>query len=411
MKIQRCRICNSSKFLRLLDLGNMPMVNSFLDAEDLRKKEPKFPLRLCVCADCRLVQLTHRVPAQKLFRNYHYLTSASQPLIDHFRSLAQECVDLHAAKGPLKVLDIGANDGTLLYEFHKLGARTLGIDPSTNACMAAKQVGIEVINDFFSKGTARRELKKLGPFDIVTGTNVFAHTHRIRDFLEGVKTLLAPNGMLILEFANLTEMIMKVQFDVIYHEHLSYFSLSVLRPFFRALGLEIFDSKRVLTQGGSLRIYARRLRGKPVKPSPEMAAILQEERDDHIDEIATLRRFAKEVRQFRSDFRKLILDVSRRGKKIVAFGAPAKGIILLNYAGLNSRHFAYAVDSTPLKQGRFMPGTHIPVFSERKLEDDPGNYILILSWNFQDAILKKIAALGLKNVRTIIPFPKLRILE
>lgn len=411
MKITSCRFCKYP-LTTVLKLGKMPTVNHFLSAEDLKKREPKFPLNLCFCEKCALVQIDEVVPPEKLFRHYHYLTAASQPLVEHFRGFAEECRDRHYLGKGSKCVDIGANDGTLLFQLQHHGAETvMGIDPSLNAIEAAKKIGIKVVPYMFSEKTAKQIAAEYGKFSMVTGTNVFAHTHEIESFLKGAAHLLKKDGVLILEFAHLLEMVAKTQFDVIYHEHISFFSLHALMPFFRKLGLEIFDAKKVLTQGGSLRIYARHMRGKKTgRITESMKAIIQEENENYLNELPTLSRFAADVRHFRTQLRDLIHQLKSHKKKIVGYGAPAKGVILLNYCQLGPRDISYLVDSTDLKQGKFFPGNHIPVFSEQKLENDDFDYVLLLSWNFQEVILKKLETYRKKGVKVIIPFPKLRVI-
>lgn len=410
MKVKACRICSSRKLTNVLKLGKMPSVNYFLSDADLSRKEEKYPLNLSFCKRCGLVLLDEVVAPEKLFRNYHYLTSASQPLVDHFAELAQDCRNRKFLRTDSKVLDIGANDGTLLFEFQKLGAKPLGIDPALNAVKSAARIGITVLPHFFDELTAKRLSPKIGKFDIVTSTNVFAHTDKVKSFLAGIDRLLAPKGVVIMEFAHLLDMIVKNQFDVIYHEHVSFFSLKPLVYLFDQFGMEIFDVKKVLTQGGSLRIYVRRKKGKPSKASARFEEILREEEENHIHEIETLRSFAEQVRQFKRDLRVLVANIRKKGHRIVGLGAPAKGVILLNYCGLGPNDIDYLVDSTELKQGRFFPGNHIPVYSEKRLETEPCDYFLLLSWNFQDAILEKMKPYRDKGAKVIIPFPKLRVI-
>jgi hypothetical protein len=259
---------------------------------------------------------------------------------------------------------------------------------------------------------ARDLAPQVDAFDLITCTNVFAHTHEVKSFLSGIHRLLAPGGLVIMEFAHLLDMVVKTQFDVIYHEHVSYFSLRPLTRLFAEHGFELFDARKVLTQGGSLRIYVRRATGDPPESSESLRAIRREEDENHIHELATLRRFAEEVRRFRTDLRELVTDIRRRGLKIVGLGAPAKGVILLNYCEIGADDVAYIVDSTELKQGRLLPGTGIPVLPESALEDDerPADYFLLLSWNFQDTILNKVAHYCAAGVRVIVPFPKLRVI-
>ena len=410
MHLKSCRICDQNSLHVILRLGRMPAVNYFPTKEELRKSQKKYPLNFCLCRRCGLAQLDEVVSPKTLFRNYHYLTSASQPLVDHFRALAQECVQRHFVSRRGKVLDIGANDGTLLLEFKKHGIKTLGVDPSLNAVAAAQKIGIKVLPQFF-KGRAISAIRsKYGHFDLITSTNVLAHTHDVKNFLLGAKSLLTPEGVLIVEFAHLLDMVVKNQFDVIYHEHLSYFSLRPLMYLFEMMDFQIFDAKKILTQGGSLRIYAKQKKSGPMTQSHNLKAIIQEENENHVNEFATLQRFAKDVQQFRQDMRELIFGIKRAGHKVVAYGAPAKGVILLNYCGLGVSQIDYIVDSTPLKQGRFFPGSHIPVYAEQKLGSDKWDYLLLLSWNFQDAILAKLEPFRTKGAKVIIPFPKLRVI-
>ncbi len=412
MQVKVCRVCNEDSLDTVLALGNMPPVNYFPTKEELKKRTKKYPLNLCLCRNCGLVQLDEVAPGEELFRNYHYLTSASEPLVDHFRALAEECLARRFIGAGGKVLDIGANDGTLLFEFQKQGVRTLGVDPSVHAVAAAAKIGVEILPSFFDAKVVEAIRASHGLFQVITATNVLAHTHDGRGFLKGVKNLLAPRGVFVAEFAHLLDMVVKNQFDVIYHEHVSYFSFQPLMRLFEMYDFEIFDAKKILTQGGSVRIYARRKGESPEMgaPTPAFEAILREEKENYITDLSTLQRFAQQVGQFREDLRKLVFDIKAQGKKIVGVGAPAKGVILLNYCGIGASEIDYIVDSTPLKQGRFFPGGAIPVFAEQKLVNDQHDYFLLLSWNFQEAILKKLQPYRAKGAKVIIPFPKLRVI-
>lgn len=407
MEIKSCRICGQEPLTQILKLGKIPLVNYFPVEEEIGIKAKGYPLNLCLCEQCGLSQLDYVVPAQTLFQTYHYLTSASDSLIDHFRELAAECIGRHFLKPGDKVLDVGANDGTLLFEFQKQRINTLGVDPSLNAVSFAQKRGIEVIPDFFGEETAKRIFAQRGRVNVITANNVFAHVADIKSFVKGIKILLEPNGVFISEFAHLLEMVVKNQFDVIYHEHVSYFSLIALRKFFDMFDLEIFDAKKILTQGGSLRIYVRNKQKGEI--SLNLKNLIQEEKENHIAEVATLKRFAEEVYQFRDDFREIIFKIKREKKKIVGYGAPAKGVTLLSFCEIGASEIDYIVDSTFLKQGRFFPGVHVPVYAEEKLATDSCDYLVLLAWNFQEEILKKIKLLRDKGVKVIIPFPKLRV--
>lgn len=409
MKVTSCRICGGREITPILDLGMMPAPNKFPETEEDFQKEELFPLRFCRCEDCGLALIDEVVAPEKLFGTYHYLTSASTPLIAHFRELAAESKKRFGVTKKTKVLDIGANDGTLLLEFKALGAETLGVDPAKNVVLIAKTKGITVLPEFFSQALAKKMHRKNGQFDIVCATNVFAHTHDIHDFANGVKELLAPNGVFIVEFAHLFEMFRKIFFDVIYHEHLSFFALEPLLTFFEGHDMKVFDVKKVLTQGGSLRLYVTHAKSKRHKVLPSVKRIAREERVAGLNERETFEKFAKQVAGYRTGLRTLLQKLKHEGRKIVGVAAPAKGVILLNYCRIDKELIDYLVDSTPLKQHRFMPGVHIPVFPEEKLAEERVDYFLLLAYNFRDAILQKLAPYREQGAKVIIPFPEIEI--
>jgi novobiocin biosynthesis protein NovU/D-mycarose 3-C-methyltransferase len=405
-------VCSSTALTPILDLGAIPAVNVFPSHDEPSADEARYPLRLCLCNDCGLVLLDEVIPPEALFRTYHYLTSASQPLVEHFAELALECRARGFVVPGANVLDIGANDGTLLHALRQVGARPLGIDPAQNAVEQARQRGIPVLPAFFGETAAEDLATRFGRFDLITCTNVFAHTDGVKAFLAGVRRLLAPGGTVIMEVAHLLDIVVKTQFDSIYHEHVSYLSLRPLDQLFRQCGLEIFDAKKVLTQGGSLRIYARARAGIEGAPSERLVALRREEDEYRIHELATLRRFAEDVEAIRRDLRRLVSEIRQRRCKIVGLGAPAKSVTLLNYCDIGNEDIAYIVDSTPLKQGRYLPGTRIPVRPESALAEDdrPCDYFLLLAWNFQEHILRKIASHRDAGLKVIVPFPRPHVL-
>lgn len=383
----------------------MPAPNRFPETEKDFQTEEMFPLRFCRCEDCGLAMIDEVVDPDKLFSTYHYLTAASSPLVTHFKSMAEETKEKFGLTKKSKVLDIGANDGTLLLEFQKLGMQTLGIDPAQNVALIAETKGVHVIPEFFSHRLAKKLKKKEGQFDIITATNVFAHTHDIHDFANGVGELLAPNGVFIVEFAHLLEMFEHKFFDVIYHEHLSFYALKPLIQFFESHNMKVIDAKKILTQGGSLRIYVTHASSKKHSVSPSVARILKEEKKHGLDKKESFEEFAKYVQEYRSTLRTMLQKLKKAGKKIVGVGAPAKGVILLNYCRIDSDLINYLVDSTPLKQHRFLPGVHIPVYSEEKLAEEKIDYFLILAHNFQQEILQKLLPYRERGAKVIVPFP------
>lgn len=410
MRVTSCRVCSGRNIVPILDLGMMPAPNNFPETSDDVRAEELYPLRFCRCADCGLALIDEIVPPEKLFSTYHYLTSASAPLIVHFRELARESQERFGLSRRSKVLDIGANDGTLLVEFRALGAQGLGVDPARNVALIAKTKGIDVLPEFFSRALASDLLKTHGPFDIVAATNVFAHTHDIEDFARGVKTLLAPRGVFLIEFAHLLEMFSKRFFDVIYHEHLSFFALEPLLTFFSRHGLRVFDVRKVLTQGGSLRLYVTHGENAELPTLPTVERIVAEERQHGLSDLAAFEAFARSVQEYRVTLRALLQGLRREGKRIVGVGAPAKGVILLNYCRIDGAILEYLVDSTPLKQHRLMPGVHIPVYPEERLEEDRVDFFLLLAYNFQDVMLQKLTPYIERGSTVILPFPTPRIL-
>lgn len=407
MRVTTCRICGGRRITPVLDLGMMPAPNKFPEKEEDFRSEELFPLRFCRCEDCGLALIDEVVAPEKLFSTYHYLTSASNPLIIHFRELAAESKKRFGVDGRTRVLDIGANDGTLLLEFQALGAKTLGVDPAKNVALISQTRGVTVLPEFFSSFLAKKMRKQYGQFNIITATNVFAHTHDIHDFTNGVKELLTPNGVFIVEFAHLLEMFEKKFFDVIYHEHLSFYALKPLVKFFEDHQLRIFDVQKVLTQGGSLRIYVSHAGSKKHTTSPAVKKILAQESKAGLDTQKAFEHFSEYVQAHRASLRSMLQTLKQKGKKIVGIGAPAKGVILLNYCRIDNTLLDYLVDSTPLKQHRFMPGVHIPVYAEEKLAEDRVDYFLLLAHNFRDTILQKLTPYREQGAKVIIPFPEI----
>lgn len=409
MKVTNCRVCGGRNIRLVLDLGMMPAPNKFPEKEADFQNEELFPLRFCRCEDCGLALIDEVVDPEKLFSTYHYLTSASSPLITHFRELAAESKKSFGLTSKTKVLDIGANDGTLLLEFKALGVKTLGVDPAKNVVLIAKTKGITVLPEFFSHTLAKKMRKRYGQFNIITATNVFAHTNDIHDFVNGVRELLAPNGVFMAEFAHLLEMFRNRFFDVIYHEHLSFFALYPLIKFFEGHGMKIFDVRKVLTQGGSLRMYVSHAKSHRHKVLPSVKRIIGEESAAGLHQREAFEKFAGQASDYRAQLRSLLQKLKREGKKIVGVGAPAKGVILLNYCRIDGELVDYLVDSTPLKQHRFMPGVHIPVYPEEKLAEERVDYFLLLAYNFRDEILQKLSPYRDQGAKVIIPFPEIEI--
>lgn len=405
-----CRICRGKKLHRILSLGPTPLANAFLSESELHLPEQYFPLDVNLCKACGLVQLAHVVDPRVLFKDYVYVSSTSPVFVKHFSDFAKEISDrFHLSKQSL-VVDIGSNDGILLRPFKSFGARVLGIEPDRRIAGLARKAGVKTVSEFFSPALAKRITKKYGPADVVTATNVFAHIDDIHSLARGVRFLLEKNGLFIIEVPYLVDFLEKNLFDTVYHEHLSYFSVSALRFFFERIGMKIVDVARVASHGGSLRVFAK-LRSAASTPSPAVRTLLSLERRKRLHEEQTYREYELRVMTNRAKLLELLTSLKRGGKRIAGYGAPAKGNTLLNFFSIGKELLDYIVDDSPHKQGRSTPGKRIPVVSSKKLTDDPPDYLLILAWNFADSIMKKNESFRKGGGRFIIPIPTPRIIK
>lgn len=403
-----CRVCGKSKLVKILDLGKMPLANSFLNKKDLGKPEQKFPLTVYFCKNCGLLQLLDVVNPEILFGHYYYLTSTSKPLSDHFIKLGAKLMKKFIKSKNDLVIDIGGNDAVLLDSI-KNDCRVLNIEPAKNIAKISKKKGVDTINEFFGAELAERILKKYGPAKTITASNVFAHIDDLDDLLKSVKILLDKKGVFIVEVhwvGNLIGLSGSGGFDQIYHEHLSYFSLATLEKLVNRFRLKIFDVGLIPIHGKSLRVYIGRNR----KVSKRVGRFLQKEKNLGLNKSQTYLNFSKKVEKNRNRLKDLFLKLRKENKKIVGYGAPAKGNTLLNYFQINDKILDFIVDDSPLKQGRYTPGTHIPIFSRDKLLKTRIDYFLLLAWNYAESILKKEQKLINQGVRFIIPVPGLKII-
>jgi len=400
-----CRICKGRDLTRILSLGEHPPVDNFIDATRLGS-EKRYPLDVYFCRTCKLVQLLDVVAEDELFHGeYAYFSSASAPLVEHFRSYAEDIKKEYARAGDL-VVDIGSNDGVLL-QFFVDTCRVLGIEPSANVAEIAREKGIETLNGFFTVDMAKKVVEKYGKVKIVTANNVFAHIDDLDEIVEGVKELLSDDGVFVSESHYLLDLVEKIEFDTVYHEHLCYYSVKSLMYLFKRFGMEVFDVRRVDVHGGSIRVYARLASGKPLKNSVQELCALEEKAGLH-----TLERFSgfqKDVEAIRDKLVSLVRGFRKEGKIISAYGAPAKGNTLLNFCGFTADDLKYVTDTTPYKIGRLTPGSHIPVVSPDILGYETPDYILLLAWNYRDFILEKEKELRARGAKFIIPIPAVEI--
>lgn len=402
----KCRICFNENLREFLSLGETPLANNFLSKGELNQKEKRFPLALCFCNNCKLVQLTYVVPPELMFKNYIYVSSTTNTFKIHFTKMAEDISNTFKLNENSLAVDIGSNDGILLKGFQRFGVQIIGVEPATNIAKIAEQNGVETINDFFNKRVVEKVIAKKGNADVLTGTNVFAHIDYIDEVARNVKSLLKPNGVFVIEVQYLVDMIEKMTFDNIYHEHLSYFSLTPLLYFFKKHNMEIFDAKKVASHGGSLRVFIKKAEGNfQVKES--VNAILEYENKLGINDFELYKKFADKVYDTKSKLAPYIKDIKSKGKSVAAYGAPAKGNTLLNFCQIGADCIDYVVEDNPLKIGLFTPGTHIPVVSSKFLDEQKPDFVLILAWNFAKEILEKTKKYAEQGTKFIIPLPEL----
>lgn len=407
-KARQCRICRRNNLIRVLDLGYMPTPNGYLKKDELGKQELAFPLGISVCPNCWLLQLTHIIPAEIMFKNYLYIPSTSQTMLKHFKSLAETTISSFNIPKNSLVVDVGSNDGTLLSSFKEKEMKVLGIDPAINLATVARLKGIETISDFFTADVVQKIVAKQGKAKVIAATNVAAHIDDLHGFCENINLLLDKEGICVIEFPYLTDLIEKNEFDTIYHEHLSYFSLTPLMTLFERHQLRIFFAKRVPVHGGSIRIFVCRKQAS-YKTHKIINIFLTEERLKKINRLSYYEDFARRVKVIKRDLVKYLARVKKSGLRIIGYGASAKGNVLLNYCKIDDKILDYVVDSIAYKQGKYTPGSHLKIYPESRLEEDMPDYALLLSWNFAEEILQKQNNYREKGGQFIITIPYLRI--
>jgi len=376
----------------------------------LRKKEVFYSLDVFLCPQCFLVQVESSVSPEETFSEYAYCSSYSQTWLEHCRGYAEKVSSLFRLGKNSLVVEVASNDGCLLKFFREAGFRVLGVEPAHNIARVARKNGIPTESVFFSSRVARTLVKRGYQADLVVANNVLAHVPAPHDFVRGLRVLLKPEGVLTVEFPHLMRMIEENQFDTIYHEHLCYFSFFVARRLLETNGLVVFDVERINTHGGSLRIYAGLPESWGKKKKLRVEELEKEERRAGYDQAEVFHRFEKRVQVLKRDLLELLITLKRQGKKIVGYGAPAKGNTLLNYCGIRSDFLDYTVDRNPLKQGRFLPGSHIPVYPPEMIEQTQPDYVLILPWNIKDEIMRQVSYLRKWGGKFIVAIPKVEVL-
>jgi SAM-dependent methyltransferase len=382
-----------------------PLCESYVQATELDDMEAFYPLNVRICERCFLVQLRAYVPPDKIFTEYAYFSSYSSSWVQHARAYADSIVG-RLSLGPRSlVVEIGSNDGYLLQRFVERGVPVLGVEPAQNVAAAAIERGVRTITEFFGAETAERLVADASSADLIIANNVLAQVPDLNDFVAGMKRLLAPDGALTIEVPHLMRLIEGNQFDTIYHEHYSYFSFRTLRRILTAHGLDVFDVDELSTHGGSLRVYARHAEKGNGSHSPRIEELSAREEIAGYETMDPYDAFDERVRECKRRLLEILIAAKRDQKSIAAYGAPGKGNTLLNYCGIRTDFIDYAADKNPYKQGRYLPGTHVPIVSPAVISDSQPDFILILPWNIKEEIMAELAYTATWGARFIIPIP------
>lgn len=402
-----CRVCGSDGATPVIDLGATPLANALVPVDAAFREDPRFPLATIRCTDCGLMRLTVVIDHEALFTHYLYATSASRPMVAHFDRYAADIADRFALRDRL-VVEVGSNDGMLLRSFKQRGVRALGVEPATNLARAANDAGLETVNAFFDSEAAGQIRRGHGGAAAVVANNVLAHIDDLRGVLNGLDALLAPDGVIVIEVPYLLDLLEHVEYDTIYHEHLSYFSAEALRRLFERGGFDLFDVERVSVHGGSVRVYGARAGQR--RRHERVDQLISGERAAGLDSDRPFRVFAERVVQSRKELREMIKALRSTGDRVAALGATAKGNTLLNYCGLGNDDVEFVADSTPMKQGLLTPGSHIPIRPESALLSERPGHTLLLAWNYAEEILARFRPYTAAGGRFIHPIPLARIL-
>lgn len=407
----KCRHCQQELTLPFLDLGSAPPSNAYLTADQLAAPETWYPLRILVCEECWLVQTEDHAQREQLFdAEYAYFSSFSRSWLEHARRYVNDMISRFELTPAQRVVEVATNDGYLLQYVQAAGLPCYGIEPTASTARAARDKGLSVVEDFFGRSLARRLADEGQQADLMVANNVLAHVPDINDFVAGFPLLLTPVGVATFEFPHLLNLVQQNQFDTVYHEHYSYLSLTAVERIFRRQGLAVFDVESLPTHGGSLRVYAQRIDTGQRPVEPHVAEMLAREDTAGIrqrDFYAGLQQRAEGIKHALLNF---LIDAKRRGRKVGAYGAAAKGNTLLNFAGVRPDLLPYVVDLNPAKQGKLMPGSRIPIVAEQHLLEDKPDYVLLLPWNLRDELIHQLDAVRERGGQFVVAIPGLKIL-
>ena len=406
-----CRFCQNELSAPFLDLGSMPLANSYLKTDQMKKEEPSFPLRVFLCEKCFLVQLADVNTSDQIFNNeYAYFSSYSSSWLKHAKDYTDLMVKRFALNSSNLVIEIASNDGYLLQYFKEKNIPVLGIEPSGNCAEVAIKKGVPTWIKFFGVATANELAGQSKQADLLLGNNVLAHVPDLNDFVEGMRLALKPSGVITMEFPHLLSLILDGQFDTVYHEHFSYFSFHVVEKVFAKHGITLFDVEELPTHGGSLRIYGRHSANHSLPVTEKVRELKEREIRHGLNDKKTYHDFSKKVIHIKESLLKFLNAAKASKKTVVGYGAPAKGNTLLNYCGVNTSLIQYTVDASPHKQNHFLPGSHLPIHTPEKIRQTKPDYVLILPWNIKTEIMKQMADVSGWGGKFVIPIPELQIL-
>jgi hypothetical protein len=406
----KCRFCKNVLTQEFVDLGFSPPSNSFLTVEQLNEPETYYPLKIMVCEKCYLVQIDEFAKHDDIFSSsYAYFSSYSTSWLAHAKAYTSMMVNRFGFNQSSQIIEIASNDGYLLQYFKEKNIPVLGIEPTANTAAEAQKKGIDSVIDFFGIYLATKLVSKGIKADLLLGNNVLAHVPDINDFVGGLKILLKDSGVITFEFPHLLQLIDKNQFDTIYHEHFSYLSLLTVKKIFESHGLCIFDVEELATHGGSIRVFAKHCENNIISISSNVQKILEKELEFGLNDLKIYENYQLKAEKVKNDFTSFLINSQKNGKKVVGYGAAAKGNTLLNFAGTKKDLLHFVVDASPHKQNKFLPGVHIPVFSEQKIKEEKPDYVVILPWNLKDEISNQLSYIKDWGSKFVVAVPELHI--
>jgi SAM-dependent methyltransferase len=406
----KCRACNNKLKFEFADLEFAPPSNSFLKKEELEIPEVFYPLKLLVCNSCYLVQVDEYKKSSEIFSSdYVYFSSYSKSWLEHSERYSKMITERFSIDKSSLVIEIASNDGYLLQYFLKNGIKVLGIEPSSSTAVVARSKGINTIEEFFGEDLANTLAKENTKADLLIGNNVIAHVPDIIDFVKGIKIILKEEGIATFEFPHLLNLIKFTQFDTIYHEHFSYISIIFLKPFVEKYGLEIFDIEEIITHGGSLRVYLKHIENKKIMISKSVSNILEKEIEFKLNELSYYRNFQDKINKIKYDLLEFLLESKKQKKIVIGYGAAAKGNTLLNFCGIKKDLISAVIDRAPSKHGKYLPGSHIPVYDEDYILKVKPDYIIIFPWNIFDEVELQLRYTKAWECKLVTTIPELKV--